>query len=212
VKGRGINNTFTAYHTNTQSIINNTNRFNRDCNLILSFSIFKTMAHPNITLINALRKTASLLQEGNHYAWGNHGSCNCGNLLQTVTTLSAKEILTYAHTGIGEWSELALEYCGVTSAPHTMMIGKLEEMGLTPSDIHNIEYLEDKQVLQQLPGGFRWLSRNNKEDVIVYMNTFANMLEEKLVHSTDVKFYNMQPLAQATIQPVGTIATEVVNQ
>ena len=158
------------------------------------------MAHPNTTLIDALRQTAILLQHGNHYAWGNHGSCNCGNLLQTVTTLSAKEILTYANTGNGEWSELALEYCGVTSAPHLMLISKLEQIGLTPSDIHNIEYLEDKQVLKQLPGGFRWLSRNNKQDVILYLQTFANILEDKLVHSSDIKFYGWQALQQGDLQ------------
>jgi DNA-directed RNA polymerase subunit L len=179
--------------------------------LILTINTYN-MAHPNTTLINALRKTATLLQQGNHYAWGNHGSCNCGNLLQTVTTLSAKDILTYAHSGLGEWSELAVDYCGVTSAPHTMMIGKLEEIGLTPSDIHNIEYLEDKQVLQQLPGGFKWLSRNNKEDVIVYMNTFANMLEEKLVHSSDVQFYNMQQVQQGSLQQSVNVVGQLVNQ
>jgi hypothetical protein len=153
------------------------------------------MAHPNTTLINALRKTATLLQNGNHYAWGNHGSCNCGNLLQTVTQLSRVEILQHAHTGIGEWSELALDYCGVTEAPHTLLISKLEDIGLTPSDIHNLEYLEDKQVLQQLPEGFRWLSRNKREDVILYFHTFANMLESKLVHASDVRFYNAKDIA-----------------
>jgi hypothetical protein len=168
------------------------------------------MAHPNTTLINALRKTASLLQQGNHYAWGNHGSCNCGNLLQSITSLNAKEILEYAHTGTGEWSELALDYCGVTTAPHNMMIGKLEEIGLTPSDIHNIEYLEDKQVLQQLPGGFKWLSRNNREDVILYMNTFANMLEEKLVHSSDFKFHGLQKIPQLRTVPTVQLIEKAV--
>jgi hypothetical protein len=153
------------------------------------------MAHPNIKLINALRQTATLLQNGNHYAWGNHGSCNCGNLLQTVTSLSHTEILQHAHTGIGEWSELAVDYCGVTEAPHTLLISKLENIGLTPSDIHNLEYLEDKQVLQQLPDGFRWLSRNKREDVILYFNTFANMLESKLVHPSDIKFYGTKDSA-----------------
>jgi hypothetical protein len=80
------------------------------------------MAHPNPKLISALRDTALLLKNGNHYAWGNHGSCNCGNLLQTVTQLNKTEILQHAHTGIGEWSELAVDYCGVTEAPHTLLI------------------------------------------------------------------------------------------
>ena len=138
------------------------------------------MAHPSKQLIEALRKTADRLLNGATYAWGNHGSCNCGNLLQVVTDLSRHEILTYAHTGVGEWTELAEEYCYVTDAPVNMLISLLEKIGLTPTDIHNLEYLEDKAVLKNLPGGFRWLKKNKREDVIVYFTTFANLLESKL--------------------------------
>lgn len=157
------------------------------------------MAHPTIELISALRQTAAKLRNGNHYAWGNHGSCNCGNLLQVVAKLSKEEILRYAHTGIGEWTELAEEYCPVTDAPVNLLINKLEAIGLTPTDIHNLEYLEDKQVLQLLPGGFRWLSRNVREDVIVYFETFASMLEDKLQQTIQVDFKTLlQP--RVTIQ------------
>lgn len=144
------------------------------------------MAFPNLTLINALRETALRLRNGAHYAWGNHGACNCGNLTQVVTQLSKEEILQYAHTGIGEWTELAEEYCGITNAPASLLISKLQQIGLTPSDIHNLEYLEDKEVLEQLPGGFRWLQRNVREDVIVYFETFAGLLEEKLINSISI--------------------------
>ncbi len=139
------------------------------------------MAHPNIELVQALRATAKRLKKGADYAWGNHGSCNCGNLLQAVTQLTKEEILKYAHTGFGEWTELAVDYCDVTNAPVNLLISKLTHIGLTPSDIHNLEYLEDREVLQQLPGGFRWLKRNVREDVIVYFETFASVLEEKLL-------------------------------
>lgn len=139
------------------------------------------MAHPNIELIEALRETARRLKNGAHYAWGHHGSCNCGNLLQTVTDLSSREILQYSRSGTGEWTELSQEFCGVTDAPVDLLIGKLQKLGLTPSDIHCIEYLQDKQVLDRLPGGFRWLKRNLREDVILYMETMADMLEEKLL-------------------------------
>ncbi len=164
------------------------------------------MATPNITLINALRKTATNLQNGNHYAWGNHGSCNCGNLLQTVTELSKETILKYAHAGNGEWTELAEAYCGVTDAPHTMLIGELQNIGLTPSDIHNIEYLQDRHVLEQLPGGFTYLSRNNKEHVIVYLRTFAQMLEDKLAHQTDIAFYNLKEKNISTLIAANNLA------
>ena len=150
------------------------------------------MAHSSKELVEALRKTAHRLQNGSMYAWGNHGSCNCGNLLQVITDLSRQEILTYAHTGVGEWTELAEEYCYVTDAPVNMLISSLEKIGLTPTDIHNLEYLEDKAVLKNLPGGFRWLKKNKREDVIVYFNTFANLLESKLsIEGYNSEFINL---------------------
>ncbi|WP_407526064.1 hypothetical protein PDL71_04750 [Lacibacter sp. MH-610] len=149
------------------------------------------MAAANLTLINALRETAQRLRNGAHYAWGNHGSCNCGNLTQVVTKLSKEEILQYAHTGIGEWTELAEDYCGVTDAPAGLLITKLQQVGLTPSDIHNLEYLEDKKVLERLPGGFRWLQRNVREDVIIYFETYATLLEEQLVDSVEINMMEL---------------------
>jgi hypothetical protein len=141
------------------------------------------MANPNKNLIKALRETAVKLREGATYAWGNHGACNCGNLLQVITPLSRQEIMSYAQTGIGEWTELATDYCGVTDAPVDLLLSKLIEVGLTPSDIHNLEYLDNRDVLENLPGGFRWLKRNERNDVIVYFETFADMLEAKLMAS-----------------------------
>lgn len=138
------------------------------------------MANPNIELIEALRETARRLKNGVHYAWGHHGSCNCGNLLQVVTQLESKEILRYSRTGNGEWTELAIDFCPVSEAPVDLLITKLAAIGLTPTDIHCIEYLQDKEVLRLLPGGFRWLSRNVREDAILYMETMAEMLEAKL--------------------------------
>lgn len=145
------------------------------------------MALPSFSLIRALRSTAQKLEQGNHYAWGHHGSCNCGNLLQVVTQLTKEEILTYAHTGTGEWSELAVEYCGVTGVPVALLIKKLQELGLTTNDIHNLEYLEDKQVLHKLKGGFRWLQRNQRQDVIDYFYAYAELLEEQLLKTIELR-------------------------
>ncbi len=138
------------------------------------------MAFPDTTLIKALRETAARLRNGAYYAWGNHGGCNCGNLLQVVTSLRREEILAYAQSGIGEWTEIAEDYCPVTDAPAYLLIARLEAIGLTPTDIHHIEYLDDKEVLHVLPGGFRWLKRNVREDVIDYLEAFANLLQQKL--------------------------------
>jgi hypothetical protein len=160
------------------------------------------MAHPNTKLIEALRRTADRLKQGAYYAWGNHGACNCGNLVQSVTSLCKEEILKYAHTGIGEWTELAEEYCEATNAPVNLLIHKLETIGLTPTDIHNIEYLADREVLDALPGGFRWLKKNLREDVIVYFETFAHLLEEKLTKDVEISYEQLfeQPKQSKVLQ------------
>jgi hypothetical protein len=152
-----------------------------------------TMANPTIELTEALRETARRLRSGAAYAWGNHGSCNCGNLLQVVTKLSKEDILRHAHSGIGEWTELAEDHCGITKAPVSLMITHLQKLGLTPTDIHNLEYLEDKEVLSHLPGGFRWLKRNIREEVILYFETFAALLEEKLLQSIHINYNQLKP-------------------
>jgi hypothetical protein len=144
------------------------------------------MAHPTIPLISALREAAQNLRNGAQYAWGHHGSCNCGHLLQVVTRLTKEEIVRHAQTVYGEWTEIAEDYCGVTNAPAYLLVSKLEKLGLTPTDIHNLEYLEDRNVLNNLPGGFRWLQKNVREDVIVYFDTLAGMLEEQLLNSIEL--------------------------
>jgi hypothetical protein len=145
------------------------------------------MAIANLELIRALRETAERLENGADYAWGHHGACNCGNLLQVIMRLSKEEIIRFARTGIGEWTELAEDYCGLANTPVDMLISELQKLGLTPTDIHNLEYLQDKSVLEKLPDGFRWLRRNVREDVIVYFQTFAGILEEKLNKATSNK-------------------------
>ena len=151
------------------------------------------MAKASIKLVAALRETARRLRNGANYSWGHHGACNCGNLLQVLTPLSEGEILRYAHTAVGEWTELAEEYCPTSNAPVNLVMSKLEQAGLTPVDIRHIEYLTDPEVLAHLPGGFRWLQKNVREDVIIYFETFAHLLEEQLIQSVEIKIEELLP-------------------
>lgn len=154
------------------------------------------MAYPNLALIDALRETASRLKNGAYYAWGNHGGCNCGNLLQVVANLSKEEVLQFAHTAAGEWTEIAEEYCNITNVPLYLLMSKLQSIGLTPTDIHNIEYLEDRAVLQALPGGFRWLKKNLRADVIDYFEAYANVLEQELLQQIPLPGFIYKPLPE----------------
>ena len=163
------------------------------------------MAKPSFQLIEALREAANRLKNGKLYAWGHHGACNCGHLLQVITRLDEAEILTHAHTGVGEWTEIAAESCSVTGAPVSLLLATLEKAGLTPTDIHNIEYLDSKEVLQYLPGGFRWLKRNIRQVVIDYFEAFANLLEDKFLQQvvipsqTFVKGHSSQNISETAM-------------
>jgi len=164
------------------------------------------MAIPNRILIDALRQTAERLRNGAIYAWGNHGACNCGNLLQVISPLSRQEILAYAQSGIGEWTELSAEFCEASNAPVDLLIAKLQGIGLTPSDIHNLEYLDNREVLSRLPGGLRWLKKNSREDVILYFETFAGMLEGKLFSKINIPpLFDMKPEHSPIVLPPNQI-------
>lgn len=63
-----------------------------------------------------------------------------------------------------------------------------------------LEYLDDRSILNELPGGFRWLKRNQREDVIVYFETFAEILEEKLLAGIKIPFPMHHDLS--TISPI----------
>lgn len=146
------------------------------------------MAYPNLKLIESLRKTATNLRNGAFYAWGNQGACNCGNLVQVVTNLTPKEIVQYVQqTSLGEWTEMAEEFCPITNAPVNLLVAKLEALGLTTTDIHHLEYLNDTKVLKNLPGGFRYLNRNEREHAILYFETFAQMLENELLKNINIE-------------------------
>ena len=133
---------------------------------------------PNPTLIDALRRTADRLLAGASYQWSHQGSCNCGHLVQTVTRHSKSQIHAMALEKAGDWSEKAIEYCPGSGYPIDHILETLWDLGLAPEDVVNLEHLSDPMVLKRLPPEYRHLQRNNREDLLVYLNLWADLLEE----------------------------------
>jgi hypothetical protein len=138
------------------------------------------MATPTIKLIAALRNTAKKIEQGAPYMWGHMGACNCGNLAQDLTGFTKAEIHAFAMRGVGDWSEQVEEYCNSAGAPLDLVIEKLLAAGLTQQDLISLERLSSDKILGKLPLEMRYLSKNNKADVILYMHTWADILEEEL--------------------------------
>jgi hypothetical protein len=137
------------------------------------------MANPSPKLIRYIRETADRLEGGADYQWGHQGQCNCGHIVQTITELSPSEIYHRVIQTTGEWSEFANDYCMGTNLEIEEILDTLNYQGLSREDMRNLEYLSDESILSKLPGGKRYLEKNKREDAILYMRTWADVLEEK---------------------------------
>ena len=132
------------------------------------------------TLIDALRSTSKRLsQEGVEYQWGHMGQCNAGHLIQTITGMSSFELVESIDFNMDEWSEHATDYCSKSGCKVDDIFHEVEKLGMTHHDIIRLENLSDRQVLENLEGGYRPLQRNHKDDVISYMESYADLLESK---------------------------------
>jgi hypothetical protein len=139
------------------------------------------MARPTPELINALRRTARNLKNGAPYQWGHMGGCNCGNLAQELTKLNRDQIHKYAMQRYGDWNEQVEDYCSTSKMPIDLIINEMLNAGLILEDLKHLEKLDDRQVLLRLPLEARHLRHNVRDDVVAYMNTWANMLEEQIL-------------------------------
>lgn len=139
------------------------------------------MAVPSLNLIQAIRKTTNNLRKGAPYQWGHMGSCNCGNLAQELTRLTKAEIHAYAMRKHGDWTDQLNDYCPSSNLPMDLMISEMLKYGLDVKDLKNLERLSDDEILQNIPGGKRYLKHNVKEDVITYLESWADLLEKKLL-------------------------------
>jgi hypothetical protein len=139
------------------------------------------MPRPTRALVTALRQSADRLRQGGSYEWGHVGRCNCGHLVQSVCELTDREIFQSFGRELDEWSEHAHDYCQLTGLPVDGIFASLHEVGFSRDDVRLLEWLEDPAVLSRLPDGRRHLRRNDREDVVLYMDTMAGMLEEQLV-------------------------------
>ena len=134
------------------------------------------MARPTVELVHALRATAARLSSGGSYKWSHFGQCNCGNLAQTVTRLSPEQVYRAAFARAGDWGEQAREFCPTSGYPIDFVLQRLFELGLEPEDVQHLERLSDDRVLRRV--GTAQLAHNRREDVIVYMQAWADLLEE----------------------------------
>lgn len=139
------------------------------------------MARSSAQLVAAIRQTADRLVKGANYQWGHMGSCNCGHLAQTITQLDKSHIHRAAMWRHGDWSEQLRDYCPQSGLPLDEIIDQMITWGLSTDDLAHLERLSDANVIKALPPGRRYLHHNLRDDVVLYLSTWADLLELELV-------------------------------
>jgi len=135
------------------------------------------MARANPELISALRRTAQHLVTDVSYQWGHMGMCNCGHLAQSITGLAGAEIHASALIREGDWEQQANDYCPMSGYLIDFVLAAMFDLGLTRADVRNLEKLADLDVLRRAG---RHLRFNSREDVVRYMRTWADLLEQSV--------------------------------
>jgi hypothetical protein len=136
----------------------------------------------SLPLIQALRDTARRLATEAPYQWGHMGSCNCGHLAQTVTRLTKAEIHTQAMKRYGDWERQLVDYCPTSGLPFDQTIDEMMAMGFSREDLTALEKLDDHTVRAAIPFERRnALRHNQRDDVVLYLRTWADLLEQRLL-------------------------------
>jgi hypothetical protein len=133
------------------------------------------MARANLELIGALRRTAERLSGDVSYQWGHMGMCNCGHIAQSITGLAGRDIHQSALIREGDWEQQARDYCPTSGNLIDVVLAAMFDLGLTRNDVRNLERLSDPSVVYRIGRHPRF---NQRDDVILYMRTWAQILSE----------------------------------
>lgn len=152
------------------------------------------MAKRSLVLIEALRETANRLASGARYEWGHMGSCNCGHLAQTITKYTKGQIHGAAMWRYGDWREQLRDYCPQSGLPLDEIIDQMVEMGVTSYDLAHLEALSHPKIIDRLPENRKHLKHNQRDDVVLYLSTWADLLEEQLTfHAIETNTMELVP-------------------
>ncbi|MVN75469.1 hypothetical protein GO988_03945 [Hymenobacter sp. HMF4947] len=152
----------------------------------------------SLPLIQALRDTARRLASEAPYQWGHMGSCNCGHLAQTITHLTKAEIHTRALQRYGDWERQLVDYCPTSGLPFDQTIDEMLDLGFSREDLTHLEKLGDPTVRAAIPFERRnALRHNQRNDVVLYIHTWADLLEQRLLAAIPLPTFEPVPTAVA---------------
>jgi hypothetical protein len=159
------------------------------------------MANCTLPVIEALRATAQRLSTQAPYQWGHMGSCNCGHLAQTVTRLNKADIHARAMQRYGDWDQQLRDYCPASGLPLDEVIDEMLAVGFTRADLAHLERLSDPAIRAGIPLERRQTLRHNyRDDVVLYLRTWARQLEDQLLATLPLPALPAAPVPVAAVR------------
>ena len=153
------------------------------------------MAQPTLPVIQALRDTAHRLATQAPYQWGHMGSCNCGHLAQTITHLTKAEIHARAMQRYGDWERQIIDYCPTSGLPIDQTIDEMLALGFSRHDLSHLERISDPTIRAAIPFERRdALRHNQRDDVVLYLRTWADLLEHDLLAGISLPNFDETPV------------------
>ncbi len=149
-------------------------------------------------LVAILDRTIERLASDSAYSWGHMGMCNCGHLAQSITGLTQAEIHASALEREGDWEEQANRYCPTSGLLIDTVLAAMFALGLTRDDVRHLEKLSDPNVLRR--AGRAYLRRNDRDDVLVYLRAWRNVLAGR-DEETAEQSANRQPPNSRVMKP-----------
>ncbi|GAB2466131.1 hypothetical protein GCM10011375_33260 [Hymenobacter qilianensis] len=167
------------------------------------------MAKSTLPVIQALRDTAQRLATQAPYQWGHMGSCNCGHLAQTVTRLTKAEIHARAMQRYGDWERQLIDYCPTSGLPIDQTIDEMLALGFSREDLTHLERLADPTIRAAIPFERRnALRHNQRDDVVLYLRTWADLLENSLLADISLPDFAPQPAPVPTTEQLATVLVD----
>ena len=158
------------------------------------------MAQPTLPVIQALRDTAQRLATQAPYQWGHMGSCNCGHLAQTITHLTKAEIHARAMQRYGDWERQIIDYCPTSGLPIDQTIDEMLALGFSRHDLSHLERISDPTIRTAIPFERRnALRHNQRDDVVLYLRTWADLLERDLLAGISLPNFDMAPVPKPVL-------------
>jgi hypothetical protein len=103
-------------------------------------------------LITALRTAATALENGTFaYDWSQPHSCNCGVIASVLTHQSSKKLQSQVpDIPKPSWERIVQHHCPVTGLSENFVIRSMQEAGMTPLDIVQLEKLSNPKVVERM--------------------------------------------------------------